>query len=77
MSFKKDFRIISLEKKIGLKKELPKKTGARQRCDWLAQWKNGSWHWTGAGRGNEMGREKQAGRGKLGPKSNGNIENSF
>jgi hypothetical protein len=30
-----------------------------------------------AGRGDEMGKEKQADRGKLGPKSNGNIENSF
>jgi hypothetical protein len=28
-------------------------TGARQRCDWLVQWKNGSRHWAGVERRSE------------------------
>jgi hypothetical protein len=31
----------------------------------------------GAGKEDETGKEKQAGRGKLGPKRKGNIEKSF
>jgi hypothetical protein len=34
MSFRKDFKIIFLEKKIGFKRNHIKKTGARLRCDW-------------------------------------------
>jgi hypothetical protein len=41
MSFRKDFRIIFLGEKIGFKNELSKKSGASQRCEWLAQWEIG------------------------------------
>jgi hypothetical protein len=72
MSFKNYFRIIFLREKIGSKK-VGGKTTVR------LSWRKGKWVTapTGAGRGDEMGKEKQAGRGKLGPKSNGNIENCF
>jgi hypothetical protein len=33
-SFRKDFRIIFIGEKIGFKKKLFKKAGARQWCDW-------------------------------------------
>jgi hypothetical protein len=36
MGIRKDFRIIFLGEKIRFKKELSKKTGARQRCDWAS-----------------------------------------
>jgi hypothetical protein len=57
-SFKKDFIIIFFGGKIGFKRNYLKRTGARQRCDWLAQWKNRSRRWASVGRGNETGREK-------------------
>jgi hypothetical protein len=34
MSFRKDFRIIFLEEKIGFKRNYLKKTGVRLLCDW-------------------------------------------
>jgi hypothetical protein len=34
MSFRKDFRIIFIGEEIGSKKELSKKIGAMQWCDW-------------------------------------------
>jgi hypothetical protein len=42
-------------------------------------WRKGKWvtALTGARKGDETGKEKQANGGKLGPKSNRNIENSF
>jgi hypothetical protein len=77
MSFIKDFRIIFLRKKIGFKKKLSKKVGdkAAVRLSWRKEkWVMAS---VGAGMGDEMGKEKQADHGKLGPKSKGNIEKSF
>jgi hypothetical protein len=35
-SFKKDFRIIFLEEKVGFKRNYLKKTEARLRCDWAS-----------------------------------------
>jgi hypothetical protein len=77
MSFRKDFRIIFLREKIGSKNKLSKKVGGKAAV-WLS-WRNGKWVVapTGAGRGDETGKEKQADHGKLGSKSKGNIEMSF
>jgi hypothetical protein len=55
MSFRKDFIIIFIEEKIGFKRNQIKndrgKVAVRLgRCIG----KNGSWHWVGAGRGDEM-----------------------
>jgi hypothetical protein len=41
VSKKNILELVSLEKDWS-SKELSKKTGATQWCDWLAQWKNGS-----------------------------------
>jgi hypothetical protein len=42
-------------------------------------WRKGKWVMApaGAGKEDESGKEKQAGRGKLDPKRKGNIEKSF
>jgi hypothetical protein len=76
-SFRKDFRSIFLREKIGFKKKSSKKVGGKAAV-WLS-WHKGKWVVapTGAGKEDETGKEKQAGRGKLGPKRKGNIEKSF
>jgi hypothetical protein len=35
-NFRKDFRIIFLEEKVGLKRNYIKKTRTRLRCDWAS-----------------------------------------
>jgi hypothetical protein len=74
MSFRKDFIIIFLREKIGFKKKLSKKVGGKATV--RLSWRKGKWVVTpaDAGREDETGKEKQAARGKLGPKSKGNIE---
>jgi hypothetical protein len=77
MSFKKDFRIIFLREKIEFKKKLSKKVGGKATV--RLSWRKGKWVVmpADAGREDETGKEKEAARGKLGPKSKGNIEYSF
>jgi hypothetical protein len=55
MSFRKDFRIIFLEEKIGLKKNYLKKDRGKAavRLGWRIG-KNGSKCWVGAGRRDEI-----------------------
>jgi hypothetical protein len=77
MSFIKDFRIIFLRKKIGFKKKLSKKVGdkAAVRLSWRKEkWVMAS---VGAGMGDEMGKEKQADHGKLGPKKQREYRKEF
>jgi hypothetical protein len=76
-SFRKDFRVIFIREKIEFKKKLSKKVGGKAMVQ--LSWRKGKWVVTpaGAGRDDEMGKEKQALRGKLDPKSKGNIEKSF
>jgi hypothetical protein len=77
MSFIKDFRIIFLREKIRFRKELSKKIGARQQCDWACAKGKLVTTLVGAAREDKTGKDKQAARGKFGPKSKGNIEKSF
>jgi hypothetical protein len=76
-SFRKDFRVIFIREKIEFKKKLSKKVGGKSTV--RLSWRKGKWIATlaGAGREDEIGKEKQALSGKLGPKSKGNIEKSF
>jgi hypothetical protein len=55
MSFRKDFRIIFLEEKIRFKRNYIKKDRGKAAVRLGRRIaKNGSWHWVGAGRGDEM-----------------------
>jgi hypothetical protein len=65
-SFRKDFRIIFLRENIEFKKNYIKRQGLRVSTTGLRG--NGSRPWAGAGRGDETGKEKHIGCGKLGLK---------
>jgi hypothetical protein len=77
MSCRNDFIIIFLREKIGFKKELSKKVGGKAMV--RLSWRKGKWVMIPAdtGSGDETGKEKQAARGKLGPKCKRNIEKTF
>jgi hypothetical protein len=53
-SFRKDFRIIFLEEKIGFKRNYLKNRGKAAVRLGRRIGKNGSRHWVGAGRGDKM-----------------------
>jgi hypothetical protein len=54
MSFRKDFRIIFLPNKIGFKLNYLKRWGQGSGVTGWRDGKNGSWHWTGVEKGDEM-----------------------
>jgi hypothetical protein len=56
--FKKDFRIIFFEEKIGFKMNYLKRQGQGSDATGPAHWENGSRHWVGAVRGNEIKNKK-------------------
>jgi hypothetical protein len=58
MSFRKDFRIIFLVDKIGFKRNYLKRRGQGSGATGWRVGKNGSWHWTGLERGDEMKKTK-------------------